>query len=94
MPPFVALKKGEWRKPFFRLFLFAPFLRNGSIRSGALARRNFIRHSLRTRLGRVSGLRCPTIDCVKAAEELACAIVDRLHKSEPSLDVDQLALPI
>lgn len=30
----------------------------------------------------------------EAAEELARAIVDRLHHAEPSVDVDQLALPI
>jgi hypothetical protein len=30
----------------------------------------------------------------QAAEELARVIVHRLHRAEPSVDVDQLALPI
>lgn len=30
----------------------------------------------------------------EAAEELARAIVDRLHHTQPGVDVDQLTLPI
>ncbi|PJI89764.1 hypothetical protein BDW16_3083 [Sphingomonas koreensis] len=70
---------------FFGMERFAPEPSRAAISSAILAAPGWARVGITMPNDRLRA---------EAAEELARAIVDRLHHTEPSLDMDQLTLPI